>query len=126
VDALRKLHEALAPGGLLVDTQPLSARPPVFSEAEQLGTIDMREWARTIRAIDEQMGSAVGEGLFEVTDERRFVVTDVFDSGDEFVAEVSEWGGTRIAPRLATKIRKAAGPVSVDQEVRLRLLARRP
>jgi hypothetical protein len=126
VDALRKLHDALGPEGTIVDTQPLSPRPPVVSGGERLGSLDMREWARTIRAVDEQVARAFDEGLFEVTDERRYVVTDVFDTGDEFVDEVSEWGGTRIAPRLATKIRAAAGPVSVDEDVRLRLLSKKP
>jgi hypothetical protein len=126
VDALRKLQEALVPGGELVDTQPLSPRPPVTADNGRLGALDMREWARTIRAVDEQIDRALAEGWFELTDERRFVVTDVFDTGDEFVDEVSEWGGTRIAPRLAEKIRKAAGPVSVHEDVRLRLLVRKP
>jgi hypothetical protein len=80
VDALRKLHDALGPEGTVVDTQPLSPRPPVRSDGEQLGTLDMREWARTIRAVDEQIGRALDAGLFEVTDERWFVVTDVFDT----------------------------------------------
>jgi hypothetical protein len=125
VDALRKLHDTLEPEGMLVDTQPLSPRPPVRAEGEWLGTLDMREWARTIGTVDEQVGRALDEGLFEVTDERRYVVTDVFDTGDEFVDEVSKWDGTRISPRVAAKIRRAAGPVSVDEDVRLRLLGPR-
>src|SRR5262249_30047531 len=103
-----------------------SPRPPVLAAGERLGSLDMREWVGTIRAVDEQFALVVDEGLFEITGERRFVVPDVFDSGDDFVDVVSEWNGTRIAPGLAAKIRKAAPPVSVAAAIRLRLLARKP
>jgi hypothetical protein len=124
VHALRKLHDALAPGGALVDTQPLSPRPPVLAGHERLGSLDMRDWALTIRAIDEQFAQALAAGLFEVTAERRFVVPDVFDDGEEFLEVVSGWRGTQIPPALARKIRPAAPPVAVEQEIRLRLLAK--
>jgi hypothetical protein len=86
----------------------------------------MREWARTIAAVDEQIARALDDGLFEVTAERRYVVADVFDAGEDFVEVVSEWGGTRIPSRLVAKIRRAEPPVTVEEEVRLRLLARKP
>jgi hypothetical protein len=126
VDALRTLHAALRPGGRLVDTQPLSPRPPVASVGNRLGSLDMREWTRTIRAVDEQVARALADGLFELEDERRFVVTDGFDDGPECVETVTGWGGTRLSAGLAAKIRKAAPPLTVAQEVRLRLLVRSP
>jgi hypothetical protein len=124
VHALRTLHEALVPGGMLVDTQPLSPRPPVFSGGERLGTLDMREWARIVRAVDEEVAKGLAEGLFELRDEDRFVVQVVFDGGEEFLEIVGEWDGTRIPPRLAAKVREAAPPLSVEMDVRLRLFSK--
>ena len=122
--ALRKLHEALSPGAKLVDTQPLSPRPPVTSARGRLGSLDMREWAQKIRTIDDRVDRVMADGLFELEEEHRFVVTDTFDNGPECVATVSDWGGTRLAPSLAAKIRTASPPLMVDQAVRLRVLVR--
>jgi hypothetical protein len=96
------------PGGKLVDTQPLSPRPSVFSAMERLGSLDMREWARTIALVDEQVERALEERMFELEDERRFVVADDFDDGGECVEIVSAWGGTRVSAGLAARIRRAS------------------
>ena len=122
MDALRTLHEALAPDGKLVDTQPLSPRPSVFASGRRLGSLDMREWARTVAAVDEQIDRGLAEGLFAIQAQRRFVVTDSFDSGDECVDEVREWAGTKVPRPLAASIRSVGDPVTLEQEVRLRLL----
>jgi hypothetical protein len=124
VDALRKLHGGLSPGARLVDTQPISPRPAVAARGGRLGTLDMREWARTIRAVDDQMIRANAGGLFELEEERTFVVTDTFDDGPECAETVGSWAGTRLAPSLAAKIRAAVPPLTVDQEVRLRVFVR--
>lgn len=125
VDALRMLEEALVPGGKLVDTQPLSPRPSVFSLHERLGSLDMREWAQKIRSVDEQVDRALAERIFDLENEQRFIVTDAFDGGDECVEIVSEWGGTRVSRSLATRIRRAPPPITVDEEIRLRLFSKR-
>lgn len=124
VDALRRLREALVPGGKLVDTQPLSPRPPVSSAGGVLGALDMREWVRTIRAVDREFARAIREGVLELAQERLFVVTDTFDSGAECAGEVAAWGGTRVPPRLESRLRETRAPVSVAQDVRLRLLVK--
>jgi hypothetical protein len=124
VDALRKLHEALSTGAKLVDTQPLSPRPPVASSTGRLGSLDMREWTQKIRAIDDRFVRVLADGLFELEEERRFIVTDTFDNGPECAETVSDWGGTHLAPSLAARIRIAEPPLTVRQEVRLRVLVK--
>ena len=47
VHALRQLHVALVPGGIVVDTQPLSPRSPVDDDRGRLGRLDMRDWRKT-------------------------------------------------------------------------------
>jgi len=122
VNALRRIHAALIRDGFLVDTQPVSARPPVQAGNRRLGTLDMREWRKTIEAVDELVSCAVDDGLYVTVDEHRFLVTDTFESGHELVETVSGWQGTRISRALAERVVAARPPVCVHQEVRLRLL----
>jgi hypothetical protein len=122
VNALRRIHAALIRDGLLVDTQPVSARPPVQAGRRRLGTLDMREWRKTIEAVDELVARTVDHGLYGIEDERRFLVTDTFESGPELVETVSGWQGTRISRALGERVVAARPPVCVHQEVRLRLL----
>jgi hypothetical protein len=112
----------MVPGGLVVDTQPVSPRPPVDAGGERLGTLDMSEWLETIEAVDELIAQTVQDGLFSVEDERSFVVVDTFDSGAELLEEVPQWRGTRLPNELRARAGAAAPPLSVHQEVRLRLL----
>ena len=122
MNALTRIHAALVSGGRLVDTQPVSAQPPIETEAGALGTLDMREWAQTIETIDRRVEQAIGHGLFAVDEECRFVVSDSYEDGAEFVAEVREWAGTRIEQPLAERLATELRPVRLHQEVRLRVL----
>jgi hypothetical protein len=122
VNALSQIHASLVAGGLVVDTQPVSAQPPIEAQGGELGTLDMREWGRTIATIDGQLERAIGDGLFALDAERRFVVTDGYDDGADFVAEVREWAGTHIEDAFAERLAKERGPVQLHQEVRLRVL----
>lgn len=122
MDALRRIHAALVPGGIVVDTQPVSARPPVEAGGSRLGTLDMREWLSTVDAVDALVAQTIDDGLYAIEGEQRFVVTDTCDDGAEFVETVSGWRGTRISKALAARVAAAVPPVTLRQEVRLRLL----
>jgi hypothetical protein len=122
VNALRRIHAALVRDGFLIDTQPVSARPRVQAGRHRLGTLDMREWLKTIEAVDEHVARAIDEGLYVIEDEHRLFVTDTFESGRELVETVSDWQGTRISRVVSERVVAARPPVCVHQEVRLRLL----
>jgi len=124
VHALRNIHAALAPDGLLVDTQPISARPRVAAENGELGRLDMRDWVDTIRAVDERSAETIAAGSFEIQHEERFIVTDSFDHGRECLETVSAWRDTRVPASLASLLEATQATVTVEQEVRLRLLHR--
>jgi hypothetical protein len=126
VHALRNIHAALAPGGVLVDTQPVSASPPVALDVGELGSLDMHEWLDTIHAVDERFAETIAAGLYELEHESWFVVTDIYDNGPECLNIVSGWRGTRVSPGVSQRLAAATSPVTVQQEVRLRLLRRAP
>jgi hypothetical protein len=122
VNALRRIHAVLVPGGVVVDTQPVSARPLVEADGRELGRLDMREWRKTIDAVDALTARTIDEGLFAVETERSFTVADTSDDGPALVETVSGWRGTRVRGALALRIAAAPPPISVHQEVRLRVL----
>jgi len=124
VHALHNIHAAITPDGILVDTQPVSARPPVAADGVTLGTLDMRDWLDTIQAVDEHFAETIDAGLYELQHESRFVVTDTYDSGPECLETVGGWRGTHVPCTLSTKLAATKPPVTVQQEVRLRLLRR--
>jgi hypothetical protein len=122
VHALREVHRVLVPGGLLVDTQPISPRPVVEADGARLGTLDMRDWRSTIDAVEQQVQRIVADGLFKIDAERSLVVTETFDNGPELVKTVSRWQGTTIPRRVARAAARAPAPLVVHQDVRLRVL----
>jgi hypothetical protein len=122
VNALRRIHAALLPGGLVVDSQPVSPQPPVEAADGNLGRLDMREWRATIDAVDERVARAIDQGLFAVESEHTITVPDEFDSGAEFIEVVGAWRGTRIPQAVVARAEAADPPVRVPQEVRLRIL----
>jgi hypothetical protein len=124
VNALRKLHRALVPGGVLIDTQPVSRYPPVWTADGELGTLDMSEWVQTIAELDALVNETLANGLFTSVSESRLEVTDRFDAGQDFMEEAPDWAGTRIDPELAARIAIQELPLWVRQEVRLRVLRR--
>ena len=124
--ALRNIHGALAPDGVLVDTQPVSGRPAVASNDGELGTLDMRDWLDTIHEVDERFGEAIAAGLYELEHQSWFVVTDTYDNGPECLDIVSGWRGTRVSLGMSQRLTDAPSRVSVQQEVRLRLVRRAP
>lgn len=122
--ALRNIHAALAPNAFLVDTQPVAPDPRVATEDAELGRLDMRAWLDTIHSVDEQFAKTIAAGLYDLQLEQRFVVTDSFDDGRACLDAANGWRDTRIPSPLASRLEATSTPVSVEQEVRLRLLRR--
>ena len=122
--ALRNIHTALTPAGVLVDTQPTSPHPRVTAAGGELGRLDMREWLGTIHAVDGLVAEAVEAGLYELQHEERFLVSDAFDNGRECLETASSWRQTRVPPSLASRLDATLATVIVEQEVRLRLFRR--
>lgn len=125
VHALHQIHTALKPGGLVVDTQPVSPNPPLTADGQRLGYVDMHEWSQTIDAIDALVRQTVNAGLYSIEHEQRLSVTDMWDSPTECVEMVAGWKGTRLPAELAERVLTATPPFTVQQEVRLRLLRAR-
>jgi hypothetical protein len=126
VHALRNIHAALVPAGLLVDTQPIGSQPRVAANGRELGTLDMLEWIETIHAVDERVDETIATGFYEKTDERTLVIRSTFDDGPDCLEITRTWQGTRVPQPLADRLAAIHDPVTVDQRVRLRVFRRGP
>ena len=124
VDALSRIHAALVPGGVVVDTQPVGPRMLVRVEGEPAGELEEDEWLETVAAVDAGVEEAIDAGLFELQNEERYALVHSFDSGSEALAEASSWAGTRIPKEVAERLEATRGSVEIEVEIRLRLLAR--
>jgi hypothetical protein len=125
VNALRNIQAVLSPLAVLVDTQPVSARPRVTDDISELGRLEMGDWVKTIHAVDERTDQVMSAGLFDLQHEETFVVTDSFDAGIECLETAASWRDTQVPHALAARLKRTTGVVTVEQEVRLRLLRRR-
>jgi hypothetical protein len=124
VDALTRLRGALVPGGMLVDTQPVSLRLPVTLGGEPIGELEDDEWLETVAAVDGQIAKAVAAGIFEPSHEERYGIVHEFGTGDECLEVVGSWAGTTVPGELAARLERAAVPTTVEHDVRLRLFRR--
>jgi hypothetical protein len=86
----------------------------------------MRAWLDTIQAVDELVAETIRIGLYELQHESRFVVTDTFDDGPECMEIVDGWRGTRVPDSVSTQLAATTSQVTVQQEIRRRLLRSRP
>jgi hypothetical protein len=124
VHALHNIHAVLASDAILVDTQPVGERPSVAAGGAELGTLDMREWLETIRAVDALFAQTIAAGFYQLQHEERISVTDSFDTGPECLTAANGWRGTQVPRLLASRLAATQQPVTVEQEVRVRLLRR--
>ena len=124
VDALTRIHAALVPGGVLVDTVPVSLRLPVTLDGEPAGELEDDEWLEIVAAVDAEVEKSVVAGLFELTHEERYGIVHEFGSGDECLEVVGAWGGTTVPAGVVARLEHAAARTTVEHDVRLRLFRR--
>jgi hypothetical protein len=122
VNALHRIHAAVVPGGLVLDMQPVAARPPVETNGLRLGSLDMREWRELIDDVTELVELTIADGLFAEETGRAYEVLETFDDGDELVETVRDWTGTKISHALSARVRRANPPLAIREGVRVRVL----
>jgi hypothetical protein len=126
VHVLRNVHDAVRPGGSILDAHPLGIDMPVRAGPRGLGFIDASEFKLVIEAMDEAVEQVVAEGLIE---ERRVVVRQVverFDDPSEALEHFAEWENLRAPPTLKRRLREAhERPVESVDTIRYRLFRSR-
>jgi hypothetical protein len=119
VNVLRDTHQALAPGGDLLDFHPVV--PPwarVVSGVRTIGFIDEPDFPDQLRAAEEGIDEVVRLGLFQHVASRTRRLREHYDDAREVV---DEW---ELEGELEQRLREVDGPVDVVDKVVFRLYRR--
>ena len=116
MNVLRDTHQALVPGGDLLDFHPVV--PPwarVEAGGRTLGYIDEPDFPEQLRATEAGMDEAVRLGLFRHVAARTRWLREHYDDATELI---DTW---ELEGELERKLRKVDGPVDVVDKVVFRL-----
>jgi len=122
VDALRRIHRSLVPGGALLDMQPALADPSVLGADGVLGRMDGRALQAMARATDTGLAGAVGAGLFRFETEVFLDLVHRFDTAAELVGEVDGWRWQKLTPEARQALARSSPPFEVHERCLLRRL----
>jgi SAM-dependent methyltransferase len=122
VHALRQIHRALVPGGILLDMHPVPPSTRAEVDGVSLGDFDDEEFFEVVRATERPLAETA---LFVLEDEIEFDYLERYDNGSELLEDVKSWEGCRVPRSLAKAIREAEPPVDIWERVVLRRFSAR-
>ena len=122
--ALRQIHQALVPGGVLLDMHPVPPSTRAEVDGKSLGDFDDAVFMQTVADAEAKIE---GSGLFERMSELEFDYLERYDDPAQLLEDIEEgWEGCTVPPELAVRIRESDGPVEVWERVVLRRFTRIP
>lgn len=116
--ALRQIHQALVPGGVLLDMHPVP--PPTRAEVrgESLGEFDDAEFMQIVANAEAKIDRG---GLFTRESEVEFDYLERYDDPAQLLEDIREgWDGCQIPAELEQRILAAEEPVDIWERVVLR------
>ena len=122
MNALRRLHRNLVPGGVLLDLQPRLANAPVVNAEGVLGRLDELEFRAYADRVNAALEGTIRAGLFAHERELVFDVVHRFNDAAQLLAEVKTWTGTSVSAALLRRLKRSAPPFDVQEGARLRQL----
>lgn len=120
------MHRLLAPGGLLLDLQPVPPSPAVERDGRVLGRVDQSAQFERFALTQPAVAAVVVDGLFALEAESELDEIERFEQPERLLARAAELSDWVIAPELAEQLRAGSPPVDVRDRLRLRVLRRRP
>ena len=125
MNALRQIHQALVPGGALLDMHPV----PPSTRAEVAGGVVLGEFddAQFMGTVAAAEAAIERSGLFTRESETHFDYRERYDDAAELLTDIEEgWEGCRIPDDVRARIVAADAPVDVCERVVLRRFSRSP
>ena len=116
--ALRQIHQALVPGGVLLDMHPVPPSTRAEVRGVSLGEFDDAEFMELVSAAEAKIEDS---GLFTRESELEFDYLERYDDPPQLIEDVKEdWEGCIVPPDLEARILEAGGPVDLWERVVLR------
>ena len=120
--ALRQIHQALVPGGILLDMHPVPPSTRAEVQGTSLGEFDDAEFMQTVANAEAVIERS---GLFTRESEVEFDYLERYDDPAQMLEDIREgWEGCRIPAELEKRILEAGGPVDIWERVVLRRFTR--
>jgi SAM-dependent methyltransferase len=118
VHALRQIHQALVPGGVLLDMHPVPPSTRAEVRGESLGEFDDAEFMQIVADAEAEIE---GGALFMRESEIEFDYLERYDDPAQLLEDIREgWDGCRIPAELEQRILAAEEPVDIWERVVLR------
>jgi len=118
VHALRQVHQALVPGGILLDMHPVPPSTRAEVSGQSLGEFDDAQFMQIVANAEAEIEDS---GLFRRRSEVEFDYLERYDDPAQLLEDVREgWEGCRIPAQLEARILEAHGPVDIWERVVLR------
>ena len=124
MNVLRNVHQAVVPGGRILDVHPLGIDMAVRAGSRGLGFIDTRKFAEVVAAMNECVTQVESEGLLEHLRSVRRHVVERFDDPAEAIEEAQTWENLRFPAAVKRRLAQATErPIEFVDTVRYRLFA---
>jgi hypothetical protein len=118
VHALRQIHQALVPGGVLLDMHPVPPSTRAEVQGRSIGDFDDAEFMQIVADAEAEIERG---GLFTRQSEVEFDYLERYDDPAQLLEDITEgWEGCRIPSELEARIRETDGPVDIWEHVVLR------
>ena len=124
--ALRNIHSALRPGGLLLDIHPEPKHPWLVAQVEAqtipIGQLDESFRIGTVRFAQAALQSVIDDGLFVSERETTFVFSYHFANVDAWLGHMAgQWASAGIPADMAERARNllatGEGEVRIPREI---------
>jgi SAM-dependent methyltransferase len=118
VHALRQIHQALVPGGVLLDMHPVPPSTRAEVQGRSLGEFDDAEFMQIVANAEAEIERS---GLFTPVSEVEFDYLERYDDPKQLLEDIRDgWEGCRIPAELEKWILEADEPVDIWERVVLR------
>ena len=118
MNALRNIHQALVPQGILLDMHPIPPATRAEVRGESLGEFDDAEFQELVRTAE---GRILETRLFEHETEVEFDYLERYDDPAQLLVDIKEdWDGCHVPADLEARILEAEPPVDIWERVVLR------
>ena len=116
--ALRRIHQALVPGGVLLDMHPVPPSTRAEVAGQSLGEFDDAGFMQIVADAEAEIERS---GLFGRESEVEFDYLERYDDPAQLLEDINEeWDGCSVPPDLEARILAADGPVDIWERVVLR------